>query len=65
MKTIKVKGMTCEHCVKAVTRALQELEGVGDVKVDLNTGQVSFEESRPVDDQAVREKIVKAGYEMA
>ncbi len=64
MKTIKVKGMSCEHCVKAVTKALQELEGVGDVKVDLNTGQVSYEENKPVDDQAVKEKISKAGYEM-
>ena len=35
MPVIKVKGMSCNHCVMAVTKALNEVDGVRDVKVDL------------------------------
>lgn len=64
MKTIKIKGMSCQHCVKAVTKALGEIEGVQDVKVDLPKGEASFEETKPVDAQELREKIKKAGFEL-
>lgn len=64
MKTIKVKGMSCQHCVKAVTKALSEMEGVENVKVDLSKGEATFEEVKPVDAEALREKIKKAGYEI-
>jgi copper chaperone len=62
MKTIKVKGMSCQHCVMAVTKALGAVEGVADVKVSLESGEASFEERKPIDMAAVREKIEKAGY---
>ena len=62
MTTIKVKGMSCNHCVMAVTRALSTVEGVADVKVNLEAGEASFEERKPVDMAVVREKIEKAGY---
>mgnify|MGYP001014803744 CR=1 FL=1 len=64
MRTIKVKGMSCQHCVKAVTKALGELEGVADVKVDLMAGEVSFEESNPLADDVLREAVKKAGFEL-
>lgn len=62
MTTIKVKGMSCNHCVMAITRALSAVEGVADVKVSLERGEASFEERKPVDMAVVREKIEKAGY---
>lgn len=34
---LKVDGMSCEHCVKAITKAVGALEGVDEVKVDLTT----------------------------
>jgi copper chaperone len=64
MRTIKVKGMSCQHCVKAVTKALGELDGVQDVKVDLAKGEASFEETKPLDAEVLREKIKKAGFEL-
>ncbi len=64
MKTIKVKGMSCQHCVKAVTKALDELDGISDVRVELKTGEVFYEDGNSVDEKTVREKIVKAGYEI-
>jgi len=63
MATIKIKGMTCNHCVMAVTKALNEIEGIKDVKVDLEKGEAFFE-GKPIDIDLVREKIKKAGYEV-
>lgn len=64
MRTIKVKGMSCQHCVKAVTKALGELDGVTDVRVDLMAGEVSFEEANPVGLDALSEAVKKAGFEL-
>ena len=64
MKTIKIKGMSCQHCVKAVVKALSEIEGVTDVKVDLSKGEAVFEEVKPVDMEVLRESIKKAGYQV-
>lgn len=64
MKTIKVKGMSCQHCVKAVTKALSEIEGIEDVRVDLSKGEASFEEMKPVDAVVLTDKIKKAGFEV-
>jgi copper chaperone len=48
----------------AVTKALSGIDGVKDVHVDLEKGEASFEEERPVDLATLRQKIVKAGYEL-
>ncbi|HRR40328.1 MAG TPA: heavy-metal-associated domain-containing protein [Syntrophales bacterium] len=64
MRTVKIEGMSCQHCVKAVTKALEAIPGVTDVKVDLARGEASFEEAQPVDDQTLRERIRKAGYRL-
>jgi copper chaperone len=40
---IKVDGMSCEHCIKAVTEAVSKLTGVGSVVVDLKAGTVTVE----------------------
>ena len=65
MTTIKIKGMSCNHCVMAVTKALSAIEGIQNVKVDLNSGEVTFDEMKPVDAAVVKERIKKAGYEVA
>lgn len=64
MTTIKIKGMSCNHCVVAVDKALNEIEGIKDVKVDLQKGEATFEEPMPLDMNIVRERIKKAGYEV-
>jgi copper chaperone len=63
METIKVKGMSCQHCVMAVTKALKEIDGLTDIVVDLDKGQAAFSETKPVDIALVKDKIKKAGYE--
>jgi copper chaperone len=64
MKTIKIKGMTCNHCVKAVTRALEKIDGVKNVKADLTKAEATFDEIRHVDMEVVKEQIRKAGYDV-
>jgi len=64
MTVIKIKGMSCQHCVKAVTKALEGVEGVADVRVDLEKGQAEFREAAPVDRKKISEVISKAGYEV-
>ena len=64
MKTVKIKGMSCQHCVKIVKKSLEEIEGIDNVAVDLASGEASFEETRPVDEDLIREKIKKAGYDV-
>ncbi len=64
MKTVKIKGMTCQHCVMAVTKALRGVAGVKDVQVDLTTGEAIIEEESAVDMAAVTTAIKKAGYEV-
>ena len=64
MKSIKIKGLSCQHCVMAATKALSALDGVKDVKIDLKTGVATYEEVKAVDPKLVAEAIKKAGYEV-
>jgi copper chaperone len=63
--TYTVTGMSCEHCVNAVTGELSELPGVADVKVDLGTGVVTVTSDARLPDDAVRAAVDEAGYELA
>lgn len=64
MTTIKIKGMTCNHCVMAVKKALSLIDGISNVNVSLEKGEVSFDETKPVDREVIRERIKKAGYDV-
>jgi copper chaperone len=64
MAMVKIKGMSCDHCVMAVTRALNEIDGIKDVKVDLAKGKATYNEATPVDLDVVKAQIAKAGYEV-
>ncbi|MFP5254757.1 MAG: heavy-metal-associated domain-containing protein [Acidimicrobiia bacterium] len=58
----RVEGMTCGHCVGAVTSALAELDGVTDVSVDLESGEATVTSDRPLEEATVREAVDEAGY---
>jgi len=64
MTTIKIKGMSCNHCVIAVTKVLNGIEGIKDVRVDLAKSEAAFDEEKPIDMDLVRKVIKKAGYEV-
>jgi copper chaperone len=61
---IKVKGMSCQHCVASVTKALSEIEGITDVQVDLDKGEATFSEQGPVAEQSIKDAITKIGFEV-
>lgn len=63
--TYQVSGMTCGHCVQAVTAELTQLPGVHDVSVDLPTGAVTIVSDAPLPVDEVRTAIDEAGYELA
>lgn len=61
---INVRGMSCEHCVKAIESALKALPGIekADVKLKKQTAKVKFDESIVALD-TIKEAIRKAGYD--
>jgi copper chaperone len=62
--TYSVPGMTCGHCVSAVTSELSAIPGVSDVAVDLATKLVVVT-GAPLVDEALRAAIEEAGFEPA
>ena len=62
--TYTVTGMTCGHCVSAVTEEVTALPGVTAVDVDLASGRLTVTSDAPVDDDAVRAAVDEAGYEL-
>jgi len=65
-KTLKVNGMSCEHCVKAVNGALGAINGVADIAVSLKEGTVSFKHDPSLAPlETIRAAIIEEGYEVA
>jgi copper chaperone len=62
MIKLKIEGMTCGHCVKAVTEALSEVPGVDKV-VDVNLEQKEAAVSGSAQAEALVGAIEEAGYE--
>ena len=63
--TLKVEGMSCEHCVKAVNDALAGITGITNVAVSLKDGTVSFSQDpalAPI--EAIKAAIIEEGYEV-
>ena len=61
-RTFNVKGMMCQHCVKAATKALEGVAGVTAVTVSLEDKQAVVEGTAT--DEALTAAIVDAGYEV-
>jgi copper ion binding protein len=62
--TYTVTGMTCGHCVNAVSTEIGALPGVTGVDVDLTRGAVTVTSEQPLDPDAVRAAVDEAGYEL-
>ncbi len=62
METLKVSGMSCQHCVASVTKALEELAGIEDVAVDLEAGEVTYT-SNGVERQRVKDAVSGIGFD--
>lgn len=62
--TYTVSGMTCGHCVSAVTEEVTKIPGVTEVQVDLASGAVTIASDSGVDYSAVQAAVDEAGYEL-
>ena len=60
-----VVGMTCGHCVNAVTEEVSAVPGVTAVDVDLASGGLTVTSTEPVEDGTVRAAVEEAGYQVA
>ena len=66
--TYRVTGMTCDHCVRAVTDEVSAIPGVRDVEVDLVAGgesAVRVVSETDLSEDTVREAVDEAGYQLA
>jgi copper chaperone len=61
--TLKVTGMSCDHCVRAVTQALKSTEGVRDASVDLKGARatVDYDETK-TNPRALAGAVMDEGY---
>jgi len=63
--TYRVEGMTCDHCVHAITHEISAIDGVHGVHVTLATGQVAVTSDQPVAAETIRAAVDEAGYVLA
>ena len=62
MATVKINGMSCQHCVASTTKVLEALPGISDVQVDLDKGEARFQGD--IDHQVIKDAITKIGFEV-
>ena len=60
-----VTGMTCGHCVQAVTEELFSISGVQKVDVDLSSGEVTVVSDEQLSSEAVASAVDEAGYALS
>lgn len=63
VQEFQVPGMSCQHCVQAVTKEVMGVSGVQMVNVDLGTKQVKVETLAAVSTQQLVDAINEAGYD--
>lgn len=62
METLKINGMSCQHCVGSVQKALESVPGISQINVNLEDGEVTFENDG-VAREEIRNVINKIGFE--
>ena len=63
-KTLKIKGMMCNHCVMHVTKALEGVSGVAKAEVSLKDNQAVVTLKENVSDTDLTNAVKEAGYEV-
>jgi copper chaperone len=62
--TLQVSGMSCQHCVNSVEKALKQIGAAGQVDLKANSVAVEFDESK-LSLEKVKEAIEEQGYDVA
>ncbi len=62
-RSFAIEGMTCDNCVKHITRALKRVNGVKNVEVDLDGGNVTVTfDTTKTDIPAIHDAVLASGY---
>lgn len=61
--TLKIDGMTCQHCVMAVKKAVENISGVSSSDVEVGSAKVTYDENS-ADREAITAAIQNAGYKV-
>ena len=61
-QTFQVQGMTCGHCERAVTQAVQSVDPQAKVTIDRPAGKVEVQSAQPR--EAIARAIAEEGYEV-
>ncbi len=62
---LKVEGMTCNHCVMTVKRAVMGVQGVKEADVSLSDGTVVIKAEDEINEEHIKRAIEQAGYRVA
>lgn len=65
MTKLNVLGMSCEHCVRSVKKKLEQLDGIQSVQVNLEKGEVVFENTKGLSLEEIKKAIEDAGYKVS
>ncbi|MDD9272182.1 copper ion binding protein [Paenibacillus sp. GCM10023248] len=60
---LKVEGMSCNHCVNTIEKAMKELGAQGKVDLAGKRVEVEYDESK-LSEQAIKEAIEEQGYDV-
>ncbi len=61
---IKIEGMSCEHCVMRVKKALDSIAGITEANVTIGSARIKYDESK-VKMEDIYSAIEKAGYKVS
>jgi copper chaperone len=61
--TIHIEGMSCQHCVMRVKRAIEGLAGISDLSVEIGTATIAFDESK-IQQADIENAVVRVGYKI-
>lgn len=62
---VRIDGMSCRHCAMSVREALNGIEGVSSVEVNLDDGMATVETTSEISKDAYSEAISRAGYTLS
>ena len=63
VRNIEIDGMSCQHCVMAVKKSLEALDGVTEADVEIGSASVTFDESK-VKDSDLNDAVVQTGFKV-
>lgn len=63
-QTVKIKGMSCNHCKMAVEKAIKKINGVNNVNVSLFLKEAEIDTNNAIDAGVIEQAIKDAGYEV-